>query len=42
MQDPESTRKSQVTHYYFEGCRYWTPMLSADGHMEMRNPQFIT
>ncbi len=26
--DPESTRRSQVTHYYFEGCRYWTPLRS--------------
>ena len=26
--DPESTRRSQVTHYYFEGCRYWTPLTS--------------
>ena len=26
--DPESTRRSQVTHYYFEGCRYWTPLNS--------------
>ncbi len=26
--DPESTRRSQVTHYYFEGCRYWTPLSS--------------
>ena len=26
--DPELTRWSQVTHYYFEGCSYYTPMLS--------------
>jgi len=26
--DPDSTRRSQVTHYYFEGCRYWTPLAS--------------
>jgi len=26
--EPGSTRFSQVTHYYFEGCRYYTPMLS--------------
>jgi ectoine hydroxylase-related dioxygenase (phytanoyl-CoA dioxygenase family) len=41
-QDPDRTRKSQVTHYYFEGCHYWTPMLSAPGKMHMRDPQFIT
>ena len=23
-----STRFSQVTHYYFEGCRYYTPLFS--------------
>lgn len=26
--DSSSTRRSQVTHYYFEGCRYWTPLAS--------------
>jgi hypothetical protein len=26
--DPNSTRHSQVTHYYFEKCAYYTPMLS--------------
>ena len=26
--DPESTRQSQVTHYYFHGCRYYTPLYS--------------
>ena len=26
--DPESTRRSQVTHYYFEGCSYYTPFRS--------------
>jgi hypothetical protein len=28
IQDPQSTRRSQVTHYYFEGCRYYTPLYS--------------
>ena len=41
-QDPQSTRLSQVTHYFFEGCRYWTPMLSAPGKMHMRHPEFIS
>jgi Phytanoyl-CoA dioxygenase (PhyH) len=27
--DPTRTRFSQVTHYYFPGCIYYTPMLSA-------------
>ncbi len=26
--DPNKTRWSQVTHYYFEGCSYYTPMHS--------------
>jgi hypothetical protein len=26
--DTSRTRHSQVTHYYFEGCSYYTPMLS--------------
>ncbi len=28
VNDPKSTRLSQVTHYYFEDCIYYTPMLS--------------
>jgi len=28
VKDPARTRYSQVTHYYFEGCSYWTPLLS--------------
>jgi hypothetical protein len=26
--DPQSTRVSQVTHYYFDGCSYYTPLRS--------------
>lgn len=28
ISDPNSTRISQVTHYYFEGCSYYTPLRS--------------
>jgi hypothetical protein len=28
IRDPESTRFSQVTHFFFEKCAYYTPMLS--------------
>lgn len=28
LTDPTRTRHSQVTHYFFEGCQYWTPMVS--------------
>jgi hypothetical protein len=27
-QDESTTRHSQVTHYYFEDCKYYTPMIS--------------
>ena len=35
-----STRWSQVTHYYFEGCRYYTPMHSdlIEGKVAHRDP----
>lgn len=28
IRDPNSTRRSQVTHYYFEDCIYYAPILS--------------
>ena len=28
INDPDSTRVSQVTHYYFDGCSYYTPVRS--------------
>jgi len=38
--DPDRTRWSQVTHYYFEGCAYHTPLLSApySGSIFFREP----
>jgi len=38
--DPNRTRWSQVTHYYFEGCAYHTPLLSApySGSIFFREP----
>ncbi len=38
QKDPKRTRWSQVTHYYFENCAYYTPMYSnpAAGLMEWR------
>jgi hypothetical protein len=39
--DPSRTRLSQVTHYFFEGCRYWTPMLSDDRQTHWRKPRWI-
>jgi ectoine hydroxylase-related dioxygenase (phytanoyl-CoA dioxygenase family) len=35
------TRLTQVTHYLFEGCEYWTPMLSDGDHIHWRKPRRI-
>lgn len=41
--DQSKTRWSQVTHYFFEGCTYYTPMNSdiAGGLIELRRPYNI-
>lgn len=39
--DAERTRHSQVTHYYFERCRYYTPMLSRGLEVCWRDPEWI-
>ena len=39
--DRTRSRHSQVTHYFFEGCRYWAPMTSTDGDVRWREPQWI-
>ena len=33
---PGRTRRSQVTHYFFEGSRLWTPLLSHENHVAWR------
>ncbi len=38
---PGRTRQSQVTHYFFEGCRYWVPKLSEPGAVLWREPLFL-
>ena len=43
QRDAKRTRHSQVTHYYFESCAYWTP-LSSDpflGRVAYRTPMNI-
>ena len=35
------TRHSQVTHYFFENCQYYTPMNSTPTEKEMREPEWI-
>ncbi len=39
--DIARTRHSQVTHYYFEGCKYYTPMESKPGKPSFRHPFWI-
>lgn len=41
--DPDRTRWSQVTHYYFEDCLYYTPLNSdpSYGRMYIREPRNI-
>jgi ectoine hydroxylase-related dioxygenase (phytanoyl-CoA dioxygenase family) len=40
--DKGRTRRSQVTHYYFEGCKYWTPLVSSKEDVAWRDPEWIT
>jgi len=35
------TRHSQVTHYFFEGCKYYTPMSSTPDNIHWRDPTWI-
>jgi Phytanoyl-CoA dioxygenase (PhyH) len=41
LQDRTRSRHSQVTHYFFEGCRYWAPMVSEGSDIRWREPQWI-
>lgn len=41
QRDKERTRLSQVTHYFFEECEYWTPKTSDEQHIEWRHPTWI-
>ena len=36
--DITRSRHSQVTHYFFENCRYYTPMESRPGKLRYREP----
>jgi hypothetical protein len=36
--DPSRTRLSQVTHYYFRGCSYFTPLASDESQVFWREP----
>ena len=39
--DRNRTRMSQVTHYFFEGCRYYTPLLQRGPFTRWRTPEWI-
>ncbi len=41
QEDRTRSRHSQVTHYFFEGCRYWAPMVSAGEDIRWREPDWI-
>ena len=39
--DPALTRWSQVTHYFFEDCRYWKPLASDSEQREYWQPTWV-
>ena len=39
--DKNRSRHSQVSHYFFEGCQYYTPMLSSTDTRHQRKPYRI-
>lgn len=41
INDPETTRYSQVTHYFFPRCTYYTPRNSTPGNLHFREPNWI-
>jgi ectoine hydroxylase-related dioxygenase (phytanoyl-CoA dioxygenase family) len=41
QKDRSRTRLSQVTHYFFEGCKYYTPMSSEGEDVRWRDPVWV-
>ena len=41
VKDTTRTRHSQVTHYYFENCKYFTPLNSSGKEICWREPEWI-
>ena len=39
--DKQRTRHSQVTHYYFEGCRHFSPLHTEGRHVYYKYPEWI-
>ena len=42
QRDKSRTRHSQVTHFFFEGCKYWQPLLSTPEEIHWRHPIWIS
>jgi len=42
QEDRSRSRHSQVTHYFFESCRYYTPMVSEGENVRWRDPVWIS
>jgi hypothetical protein len=42
QRDRSRTRYSQVTHFYFEGCKYWAPLYSDGQDIHWNHPNWIT
>jgi hypothetical protein len=42
QRDLSRTRHTQVTHYFFEGCKYYTPMLTDGSDVYWREPNWVT
>ena len=41
QRDKDRTRQSQVTHYFFEGCEYYSPLSSNEDYVHVLNPNWI-
>ena len=41
QRDKARTRHTQLTHYFFEGCRYYNPMLSTPENIHVAKPRWI-
>jgi ectoine hydroxylase-related dioxygenase (phytanoyl-CoA dioxygenase family) len=40
--DPGRTRHSQVTHFFFEGCKYYSPLLSRGSDVHALHPDWVS
>jgi ectoine hydroxylase-related dioxygenase (phytanoyl-CoA dioxygenase family) len=41
QRNPDRTRWTQVTHYFFEGCRYWRPLYSDHDDRHYWEPTWV-